>query len=1341
MAFDLLGKLGGIKTPKPLKPLFGDLLLKKEIKGIKLPSLKIPEYTATERPKPIGIRETLDYLPEVTEETIGKLSDVFSKGYKGVSNVKESFEEGWMRGVLSTGSVMERIASVGAKKVGFDEISEKLDILADKDKELAKTGIDITDARRFSEKVKDPNWIATGVGQNLPNMLVAMGAAIPAVIVGAGTLVVGGIAFVAAGLLEGGFAYEEALDFGVDEEKAGKIAGIVGIINGILETLPITKLLTRTPVGKNIKRSLIKEITKRVIRQTGLEAGTESIQEIVSNSVATTYDENRDLLAGVPEAGFFGGIMGGGVSTVMDVASITKPRGLTIEDVSEGKPTTIPKELEPLAKEARKHKSAEEFIERFQGGVIVDRGKFVELPIRGTTKVSKILTDFGKQQIKDLGLPDLTVKIKPTKGLLAAEAKLTIEEGKGLEGAFITINPSTIGVLDFYYLKNIEKNILHELTHARQIQLGRLKGETVKIAYKRIEKTADISAEFRYNKAVKDFYTQATKGVKEVKPEGIKLLTTKEKPYIIGEGFIAREGKKGLSPEVRVKREIAKYRKEIAEKKITEPLIARINKTKTRKDKIRIVRDFFKLTDADVKSISKKDVGLMSDFEFKNFIDDFRVKAEEYALKKQIEIENIEAGYKPTAKLVKPEAVPAEALSGFDNFINLQKIKRKDIPYKEMDIAELIRDDKTFPAIRQSGFFATKEIQTTPIRDVYDQFLAPYHMALKQDGYERGGKFGVMYKKVWIPTEKAIRTEKEFNVKNVKVIKDLGKKHNIKANKQNLEHLSDVIEKKVKATPNEEAYIKELREVLDDLRNQANEVREIMGKKKIGYITDYIPHIQKTTLWNELLSNVATISDNLDFIIPNQVKNPFAFKRMMEEMPKAERNLYILLDRYVSAIGKDIYVTPAIENIKAYNGVIKNRELFDASKYWDEYIRTGLIGKQHKLDTALSIGQVGKKRLVKWNDMINKAFLTGKVAWNVATQPLSFMMPGISEVGFINSVKAIRKSFDQPLRQYVRENSNVLSIKSSDVRAIAIGEGRNIQNRIYRTRIDKYNDVISVLGSVIERNLTMASYIAGLDKAKSLGYKGQDALMFADLAAARSQSMYNRENRALVLNSDIARTMFPFQSFSVEMFNHLKEVSTKSSGAMRLTYRQRFGKLFGLLIGIYLSNLYSELLTGKKKTTTGTFFPYVGNYIDLLISMAIGKEYYGGRSPITVIQISQDIIKGCKNYIEYGDIKKLRKVGVNFGLALGGIGGGGQINNLIDGIMASINEDVRNVRGNVMFRVEDTLSKIIAPIFGVWATKEGREYWQPKEKGGIEIPGIKIPGIKIPGVRIKGIEL
>lgn len=726
-----------------------------------------------------------------------------------------------------------------------------------------------------------------------------------------------------------------------------------------------------------------------------------------------------------------------------------------------------------------------------------------------------------------------------------------------------------------------------------------------------------------------------------------------------------------------------------------------------------------------------------------------------------------------------PKLLPTKAtkLKGFDNFISkdssigklrheinlingsrlqgkitaeqanksIQAIREKILELAEqLGAATVVRSGKVFPAIRRSGFYAKKEAETAIIKNVYNQTLPPHLMALKQDAHVRGGPFGVVFTEVWKPTEKAIRGEKEFVTEQTKLVRDVLKKHDVKINPKTGERYSDVLERFVTPTSKEKVVRTELRKIFDDLRDQANEVRISTGRQKIAFRDNYVPHAQKAAIWSEIIANEGTIADNLDFIVPNQVTNPFAFKRVLEEMFGAERNLFTLLDRYIAAIAKDIYITPAIENIKAYNGVIRNRELFKASKYWDEYIRTGLIGKQHKLDTALSIGLKTRKVLQKWNNMVNLAFLTGKVAWNVATQPLSYIMNVPMEAGVLNSVKAIFKSFSKPLRQYVKENSNVLSIKSSDVRAMATGEGRNIQNRIYRTKINKYNDFISMLSSIEERELTLASYVAGLERAKDLGLKGDEALWFADLTAARTQSMYNKENRALILNSDIARTVFPFQSFAVEMFNHAKEILTKTKGAERLNARQRLGKLFGLLIGIYLSGLYAKTITGRKKTTVGTFIPFLGAYVDMMIARAMGESYYGGRNPITVFQIGEEVIKGAKDYIEHGSLKRLRKVAINFGLALFGIGGGGQINNIIDGTMSIIDEDVKNIEGDVMFKTESALDKVVAPIFGPWATEEGRDYWDPKpedeDKRIITLPTLPTPALpalpKLPKVSI-----
>jgi hypothetical protein len=117
----------------------------------------------------------------------------------------------------------------------------------------------------------------------------------------------------------------------------------------------------------------------------------------------------------------------------------------------------------------------------------------------------------------------------------------------------------------------------------------------------------------------------------------------------------------------------------------------------------------------------------------------------------------------------------------------------------------------------------------------------------------------------------------------------------------------------------------------------------------------------------------------------------------------------------------------------------------------------------------------------------------------------------------------------------------------------------------------------------------------------------------------------------------------------------------------------------------------------------------VGSYID---------EFLGfgqGRPAVSYTQQVQEIIKGGKDFIEHGDLKRLRKVAINLGTSFFGMGGGGQINNVIDGIQADIEEEVKNVEGKKLFEVKDFKSKIKAPIWGIWSTKGGIEYWNKRE--------------------------
>jgi len=157
------------------------------------------------------------------------------------------------------------------------------------------------------------------------------------------------------------------------------------------------------------------------------------------------------------------------------------------------------------------------------------------------------------------------------------------------------------------------------------------------------------------------------------------------------------------------------------------------------------------------------------------------------------------------------------------------------------------------------------------------------------------------------------------------------------------------------------------------------------------------------------------------------------------------------------------------------------------------------------------------------------------------------------------------------------------------------------------------------------------------------------------------------------------------------------------------------GKLMRMAVGFWLAKEYFEFWTGKNKMTVGSFIPYFGDTVNSLIGKARGKRL-PTRSPFTVVQQFEEGIKGWKDYIDNGDTRRLRKIGLNFGLALFGVGGGSQINNIIDGVLADIEGEVKNVKGKTLFKVDTLKDRVKAPIFGIWSTDGGQEYWNTPSK-------------------------
>jgi len=202
--------------------------------------------------------------------------------------------------------------------------------------------------------------------------------------------------------------------------------------------------------------------------------------------------------------------------------------GLTIEDVSKGKPTTpekgIPKELQPLAKEAKKYKSAAEFSKAWS----IDgmRGRYWHITDDINFQPKKGVAPSG-----EIGQPQKIVGAKdPTAGLIVSSDPANwlpfardrkymaeIDLSKALPDKDYTIVNRGFG--QEVFVKNIDKISVKSVKPINQA-MAEVK-EWKKLGFENKQEAID-------------FYTQATKEVKPVvkAPSVKKVLGVKPAPFV-----------------------------------------------------------------------------------------------------------------------------------------------------------------------------------------------------------------------------------------------------------------------------------------------------------------------------------------------------------------------------------------------------------------------------------------------------------------------------------------------------------------------------------------------------------------------------------------------------------------------------------------------------------------------------------------------------------------------------------------------------------------------------------------------------------------------------------------
>ena len=347
--------------------------------------------------------------------------------------------------------------------------------------------------------------------------------------------------------------------------------------------------------------------------------------------------------------------------------------------------------------------------------------------------------------------------------------------------------------------------------------------------------------------------------------------------------------------------------------------------------------------------------------------------------------------------------------------------------------------------------------------------------------------------------------------------------------------------------------------------------------------------------------------------------------------------------------------------------------------------------------------------------------LAGNINWMLFTMPMS-MANTFLKTGAINTFKGTMNWFTSPVRKReIRELTSMKMKSQIGVGQAGAGDLDKMAGNLYKTRIENYNAAISKHSSDwLEYHLTGSSMSAGLEQAKRWGLDKKSARIYADYIGQVTQSMYDTAHRTQLMNSLALRTAFPFQTFSFEMFRHIKNISGKGGG-IPLNKTQRVHHAINLVVGTMVINGIHQNLFGKNRQTPGTFIPLAGSMADASIAEVAGlvsgepREFATGRSPVAPMEDINRMKRAIRDIVNHGNYNRLRKELIFWSMGLKGIGGAGQVNRTIDGLIAAENEVVTDVTGKDMFEIKGSSEKIRAILFGPYNTGASKEYFEPTD--------------------------
>lgn len=517
----------------------------------------------------------------------------------------------------------------------------------------------------------------------------------------------------------------------------------------------------------------------------------------------------------------------------------------------------------------------------------------------------------------------------------------------------------------------------------------------------------------------------------------------------------------------------------------------------------------------------------------------------------------------------------------------------------------------------------------------------------------------------------------------------------------------------------------ESRKLLEHMFAEQNRLRALRNQELIDYRQYYAPEIlRQASLWERAFGGQKKAREVIkgpqlpDYIKPNKPFNPRELAREIG-IPNFMREMRIgkILEDYANTASRDIHHTSIIQNNKAFIQQLERMGYKNAAEGIGNFTAESFGGVKPRLDRAFDFPVKVQKGMRFWRGSLMRSVFPLNFTWNTTVQTLSSGLT-VMRTGITNSTRGLVDWFTNPAMRNRIKSSYSYRVKSQrggriTRQDINTGVTEMVRGRrsVWQAAIDGANYATEL----VERHLTGWSIASGLRHGAKRGLKGKPLWDYASDTGAKTQSMYNLENKPGIIRSETVQTAAPFQTFIFEMYNTAKEFAGKTGtppGAMT----ERIGWVLRFTAAAYAGNEMAHAVTGRRPWEIYSFIPFSDQTIKPMVNALRGKEYQTtARGLPSFVGAGVEFWRGVRSYLKTGDTRKMRQWGLKYGTAFMKIPGGTQIARMVDGWIAVANEGMKDARGRTQFKITDPWEKVRAVTMGPYRTKAGIEYWDKRK--------------------------